>query len=319
MIVRRVRFACPFLLMVLLTACAEDTIKDAEIELSIYLQPALQKSESITLASGSRVFIDKAYLSVSSVEINLCDDSAEMSASGRVDAQAFGYWLSRPLVAFPGRYIHVSDTLIPRKPIKSFSSEMSWGRLGVVYEGLMIKPLYSDIKFSLFARANAHTESSATKSGTPYWVNLQQGNGLGSNNESATFIAVLNPPSDRYCSIAIGLNSADSDAVIQDGSGIETSSESLQGYSMIIEGRYAQAGDFAEEAFLLRSSKNLLLADVLLNQLTLSGERPVDTITLQFNLKQWLNDTEESWAIGNIDNALVEMPKYWNVTEVAAQ
>ena len=234
-----------------LSACGEDYIYDADAEVSLYIQSNAALGETVMLASGSTVNIQKAYLSLSASEIFACDESS----------------LARQVVSF------------------------------------------------FVGEAVAHTTSTPTRNGVPYWLDLL--------SEDQLLSSVWYPPVQaEYCSLSLDFNRADNDTEWLGENIAGEAVADLNGMSLFIEGTYIAAGADTAIDFSLISQKNLLPVNIDY-RLNLKIQ-PVAGVNLEFDLIQWLSVTEEMWggdnlidaSVGeaNLDSALVSLPDFWRVS-----
>ncbi|WP_054113514.1 hypothetical protein [Marinagarivorans algicola] len=231
----------------LLSACGEDYIDNADAEVTVYLQPSVMPENNpsvFTLPSGTQVTIDKAYVALSALELMPC-------AANTVAQQ--------------------------------------WGK---------------KVSAWLFTPVTAHSGTTPTRSGTPYWLDLTA--------EQSQFMAVLYPPIASYCDLELSFSRADDDTEFVLGSGTYSAEQAvITGQTFILEGQYTQAGSATTESLSIMSRKSLPVVNYSLAGMALAVN-PVSSIDLKLDLYRWLGATEEQWAGGSAEEALITLGKYWH-------
>ena len=233
-------FGCLFL-----SACGEDTIKNADVQITAYLKPmaALAQNNTIlTFPSGTQVTLKKAYIALNSLELFACQAQ---------DVNANEYAI---------------------KGTKE-SARLPW-----------VDKLRKNISSGLFAEAYAHTGTTPTFSGIPYWLDLTL--------SQEQFMGVLYPPVNRYCTLRLSFSRADDDTqfvLARDVYAVEQYQN--VGKTFVLEGSYRLADAQFVKPLSIVSSKNLpqvniplepaaLLANPLLTLLHLPAFIPVTVVVI---------------------------------------
>lgn len=133
--------------------------------------------------------------------------------------------------------------------------------------------------------AEAHSEGSPRKLGTPYVM------GLGPTDGEALALGTLRPPPDSYCRVHLVFAPADADA-----EGLGTWPD-MEGKTLVLEGERISADGGPAVPFHLETS-DVINAEVSLEGLTLSPESLEASRTLHLAYDQWL-DGVNSVAVGS--------------------
>ncbi|WNG17237.1 hypothetical protein [Cystobacter fuscus] len=133
--------------------------------------------------------------------------------------------------------------------------------------------------------AEAHSEGSPRKLGTPYVVGLTLADG------EALALDTLRPPPDSYCRVHLVFAPADADA---EGLGEQPD---MEGKTLVLEGTRIPADGGPAVPFHLETS-DVINAEVSLEGLTLSPESLEASRTLHLAYDRWL-DGVGSTAVGN--------------------
>lgn len=247
-----------------LSACGEDTIKNADVQITAYLKPMAtlaQNSTILTLPSGTQVTLNKAYIALNSVELIPCQAQGLSDSGGHMKG----------------------ITQIIKQP---------WGR-----------KLGKNISSWLFAEVYAHSGSTPTFSGIPYWLDLTA--------SQEQFMGVLYPPVNHYCTLELTFSRADDDTQFVLASDVYAVEQSQNvGNTFVLEGSYRLAGTQLAERFSIVSRKNLPQVNIPLEPEALVAN-PLLTLELSLDLAGWLAATEPQWRAGNTDEALLELANYW--------
>lgn len=131
--------------------------------------------------------------------------------------------------------------------------------------------------------AEAHTEGSPRKLGTPHVVGPGAGPGLA--DAEVRTLGTLHPPPGRYCRAHLVFAPADADA---EGLG---QGPDMVGKTLRLEGEWAPAGGGAARPFVLEST-GVLNADVALEGLELTPEALEASRTLHLAYDRWLEGVD---------------------------
>ncbi|ATB39866.1 lipoprotein [Cystobacter fuscus] len=140
--------------------------------------------------------------------------------------------------------------------------------------------------------AEAHSEGSPRKLGTPYVVGLTLADG------EALALGTLRPPPDSYCRVHLVFAPADADA-----EGLGTQPD-MEGKTLVLEGERIPADGGPTVPFHLETS-DVINAEVSLEGLTLSPESLEANRTLHLAYDQWLDGVDFVATGGSATNQIL--------------
>lgn len=140
----------------------------------------------------------------------------------------------------------------------------------------------------------AHSVASPRRMGTPHVL------GLDGADEDVLELGVLRPPPGRYCRARLTFEPADEDAQGLDSATEGPEPVDMEGQSLHVRGTLSPAGGGEAQAFDV-SSIGHASVDVLLDDVTLSEERPRATVVLTLAWDTWLDGVSAQEPPSRVD------------------